>query len=150
VPLALQLSFALALLTSGSFAMAQSNLGALLDAGAARLSAEEFRRELLGRQISGFAANGQQIQIVYLESGEIRGAGGATGPRGGATGGGQTFDIQGTYTIDDSARMCTTMQLGRTSLAPRCQYWYRLDRQYFLSDSDSDRSARVHARSALQ
>jgi len=149
VPLTLQLSLALALLTSGSFAMAQANLGTLLDAGAARLSAEEFRRELVGRQISGLAANGQQMQIVYLESGEIRGAGGAT-PRGGAGGGGQTFDIQGTYTIDDSARMCTTMQLGRTSLAPRCQYWYRLDRQYFLSDSDSDRSARVQARTALQ
>jgi hypothetical protein len=139
---ALHLLFGLGLLLGASLASGQSNLGTLLDAGATQLSTEDFRRELMGRHISGLAVNGQNIQVVYAESGEIRGVG--------RNRVGTSFEILGTYTMDGSARICATMQLGSVSLAPRCQYWYRLDRKYFLSDSDSDRSARVLERTAAQ
>jgi len=36
------------------------------------------------------------------------------------------------------------------TLPPRCQFWFKHDRQYFVSDSDSDRSVRVLRRAPKQ
>jgi len=35
------------------------------------------------------------------------------------------------------------MQIGRVFLPPRCQFWFKYDQQYYISDSDSDRNVRV-------
>jgi hypothetical protein len=139
----MQLPSGFALWFVASLAIAQTSLGNLLDGGATRLSSEEFRRELVGRPMEGPTPTAQRLEVVYLGNGEIRGVGTAT-MLGGAGGGAQTFDIQGSWTIDGSERICTSMLLGRgVSLPPRCQFWYKYDNDYFFSDSDSDRSARV-------
>ncbi len=39
---------------------------------------------------------------------------------------------------------------GMAYLPPRCQYWFKLGDKYFLSDSDSDRSAKVLSRTVKQ
>lgn len=138
-----------ALLMPATIAVAQTNLGTLLDTGGTKLSAEEFRRELVGRPIVGLTAGGISVEVVYLDSGDIRGAGAST-LLGGAVGGGATFDVYGSWTIGDGDRICTSMVIGRSMLPPRCQYWYRLGQQYFFCDSDYDRSARVFVRNIKQ
>ena len=66
--------------------------------------------------------------------------------------------ISGEWTIDDKGRVCTSMRVGGamgaamavTMLPPRCQTWFKLADQYYLSDSDSDRQARVLRRTLKQ
>jgi hypothetical protein len=84
-------------------------------------------------------------EVVYLEGGLIRGSGSAT-TFGGMTGGGQTYVIEGTWTIDERDRICQTTRAGSVVLAPRCQYWFKLSDKYFFADSDSDRSALLTVR----
>jgi hypothetical protein len=133
-------------------ALAQANLGAVLDAGGRHLSADEFKRNVVDKVMrgvdktqagmTGASAGRNSLELIYLSAGGIRGTGQA-GPLGGATGGGQSFEVEGSWTIDERGRICTSMRMGRVVLAPRCQFWYVLDKQYFVSDSDSDRSART-------
>ena len=59
----------LTLLMPVSIALAQTNLGELLDAGGRRMSGEEFRRDLVGRSIVGPGAAGNVLDVVYLDSG---------------------------------------------------------------------------------
>jgi len=58
---------------------------------------------------------------------------------------GGTIEVDGSWTIDERERVCTTMRMGATVLAPRCPFWYVQGKQYFPSDSDSDRSARINS-----
>ena len=90
-----------------------------------------------------------RLQVVYVDNGDLRGSGSAT-ISGGATGGGATYDISGTWAADDSGGICTRLNLGRLTLPPRCQYWYRYGGQYFLADSAEDRSAQVLRRTVKQ
>ena len=137
------------LMTWTTIAQAQTKLGELLDMGASRLSSPDFRRELVGRAIAGPTPTGQNIEVVYVDNGDLRGSGSAT-ISGGATGGGATYDISGTWAADDSGGICTRLNLGRLTLPPRCQYWYRYGGQYFLADSAEDRSAQVLRRTVKQ
>jgi hypothetical protein len=84
-------------------------------------------------------------ELVYLDNGSIRGSGQATG-LGGASGGGASFVIEGTWTIDERDRICQTTRVGSLVLAPRCQYWFKQADKYYFADSDSDRSALVTIR----
>jgi hypothetical protein len=141
IPLRTKLLQAIALLLWAPFGVAQNNLGELLDAGAKKLSAEEFKQELIGRTMAG-ATPGGSLEVIYIDNGVIRGAGFAS-MLGGATGGGQTYTIEGSWKIDDGEKVCTSMQIGRVFLPPRCQFWFKYDQQYYISDSDSDRNVRV-------
>ena len=131
-------------------AIAQANLGAVVDAGGKRISAEEFKRDVVGRVMRGSGAShlmgassgGSSIELIYLTAGGIRGSAQA-GTLGGARGGGASATVEGSWAIDERDRVCTSIRLGAVVLAPRCQYWYAYENKYFLSDSDSDRSARV-------
>ena len=124
-------------------------LDALLDNGASKLSDKDFKQELVGRLLegpergSGFNTFSAQ-ELIYLENGVIRGSGLVTTPAG-MTSGGQ-FVIEGTWTIDHRDRICQTTQAAGLSLAPRCQYWFKLADKYYFADSDSDRSARITVR----
>src|SRR5438874_1879069 len=135
--------------TCVSPALAQTNVGQLLDSGAVKLSAADFKQQIVGRFVVGPArgvvnlSSGQEV--VYLENGSIRGAGSAS-IYGGASGGGQSFSIEGTWTIDERERICQSTQVGSVVLAPRCQYWFKQSDKYFLADSDSDRSALITVR----
>src|SRR4051812_12458914 len=129
--------------------LAQSNVGQLLDSGAVKVSAADFKQEIVGRYLVGpgrgvFSASSSQ-EVVYLEGGVIRGSG-ASSVFGGMSGGGQTFVIEGTWTIDGQGRVCQTTRAGSVVLAPRCQYWFKQADKYYFADSDSDRSALITVR----
>jgi hypothetical protein len=131
--------------------LAQTNVGQLLDSGAVKLSAAEFRQEVVGRFLEGpgrgatmaSASSGQEV--AYFQDGVIRGSGYTTA-LGGISGGGRNFLIEGTWTIDERDRVCQTTRAGNVVLAPRCQYWFKHSDKYYFADSDSDRSALVTVR----
>ena len=143
-----------ALLLSAQLATAQNNLGELLDAGAKRLSVEEFKEELVQRVIVGPTPAGGTLEVMYQSNGLIQGTGmysKATIPQAGT--------IFGEWTIDDNGRICASMQVTGSggggygqgvTLPRRCQFWFKNGEQYFLSDYDSDRGARVLRRTLKQ
>ncbi|HZI82701.1 MAG TPA: hypothetical protein VFF44_02245 [Casimicrobiaceae bacterium] len=135
-------------------AMAQSNLGELLDAGAKRLSPDEFKEQVVQRVIVGPSATGGSLQVIYQPNGLMQGTGTAKGTIL------QPATIFGEWTIDDNGRICASMQSSGgggggygtqgVTLPRRCQTWFKLDSDYFISDSDSDRYARVLRRTMKQ
>ena len=146
-PIMLSLAFALSLWTP--LAVSQANLGELLDAGARKLSTEEFKQELVQRVLVGPTPSGGNLEVIYAHSGVIQGLG--------------TFrewavpaPISGEWTTDDKGRICTSMRIGGgggnpgVMLPPRCQFWFKHGEQYFISDFDSDRRARVLRRTVKQ
>jgi hypothetical protein len=134
-------------------AIAQSNLGELLDAGAKKLSGEEFKQELVQRVIVGPTASGGTHEVIYTTTGMVQGTGSYAALNL------SVAPISGDWTLDDNGRICTSMRIGTgggaspglgTTLPPRCQFWFKYADQYFLSDSDSDRRARVLRRTIKQ
>ena len=149
VPLPTKLLLGLALLLLVPFAVAQNNLGELLDAEAKRLSAEEFRQEVVQRTIVGATTIGDRMEVMYASSGVIKGLSGIyTGTP--STDFRMSGQIDGVWNIDDSGRTCTSMVVGRTFLPLRCQFWFKYKEDYFIADSDSDRNARVFRRTVKQ
>jgi hypothetical protein len=139
---------AIALWLCAPLALAQDKLGELLDAGARKLSAEEFRQELVQRVIVGPTMSGGTLEVLYANSGEIQGRGIAV-----ASTSFTPTPVSGEWRIGDTGKICSSMQLGGTNtviLPSRCQSWFKLADQYFLSDSDSDRQARVLRRTIKQ
>jgi hypothetical protein len=136
------LEFAIALWVS--MALAQSNLGELLDSGAKKLSPEEFREDVVQRMIVGPLNNqGGSIELMYANNGEVQGIGQSESyPR--------PNTIGGIWKIDDSGRICESMHFEVTFLPYRCQFWFKYADHYFLSDSDSDRRTRVLRRTVKQ
>ena len=144
LPTKLRLGFAL--LLCAPICIAQSNLGELLDAGAKVLSAEEVKRDLVQHVIVGPMASGGSLEMMYLTDGSIQGVGRSplfpfSQPN---------APILGRWNIDDKDRLCATMRIGEIPLAARCQFWFKYDQKYFLSDSDWDRSAKVLPRTVKQ
>ena len=135
----------LAFASSSSVVAAQGNLGELLDAGATRVSAEDFRREIVQRTVAGATPTGGTIEVMYVTNGTIQGVG--TPPV--APQLAVSFaPIRGEWTIDDGDRVCAAMQILSPQypgviLPKRCQAWFKLGNDYFLSDSDSDRRTKV-------
>ncbi len=150
VPLPTKLLLGLALLLLVPFAVAQNNLGELLDAGAKRPSAEEFRQEVTKHTLVGINPFGGRMEVMYASSGMIQGSSNIyTGnPITAQQGAGGSID--GVWNIDDSGRTCTSMVVGRTFLPLRCQFWFKYKQDYFIADSDSDRNARVSRRTVKQ
>lgn len=137
---------AVALLVGSVPAAAQTRLGELLDRGAKRLSADEFRQEVVQRPLTGPLVGGVNANFVYGNGGWIQGRGG------GPAGFGAEWDvsIRGTWKIADDSRVCTAIVLDgatiRANYPPRCQFWFRLDDRLFIADS-LDRAAPVLRRS---
>ena len=148
-----KLPSALVLLLWASLAAAQNNLGELLDAGATRLSPEAFKEEVVQRVIVGPTASGSNLEIMYATNGKIIGKGSH------ALATGNPFsEINGEWKIDDSGKICTSLRIGGgpggpvtgVMLPARCQFWFKHNGQYFISDYDSDRSARLIRRTLKQ
>lgn len=133
------------LLLWATLAAGQNDLGELLDAGARRLSIEEFRRDLVGRLLTGPISRSNELEIVYTEDGKVQGAG--TGREGRPFFGNERGGIAGSWTTGDNDTICVAMKLGLVMIPQRCQFWFKLGDEYFISDYDSDRSARVLRRS---
>ena len=123
-------------------ARAEDHLGDILDAGARKLSAEDFKQQIVGRTVAGATPSGYEIDVFYHDNGRLIGGGRAT-PRGGAVGGGASFSIEGSWTIDPSERSCTRISV---RLPAQCQFWFKRGNDYFLADSDWDRDVRVTRR----
>jgi len=128
----------IALLLWAPLGLSQSTLGELLDAGAKKMSIEEFKDEVVQRTLVGLSASGGNVELMYVSNGMIQGLG--TAPF-------QTSNtlatIRGDWRTDDDGRICTSMRIGGTPLPDRCQFWFKYAAAYFPSDSDSDRRARV-------
>ena len=137
-------------------ALAQSTVGELLDAGARKLSVDEFKQELVQRVIVGPSPTRGTLEILYSGSGLVQGVG---TPPGFSTVGRESL-VSGHWTIGENGTVCTSMRISGQpggnptgmggSLAPRCQFWFSLGDKYFLSDSDDDRSAKVLSRTIKQ
>lgn len=147
-PLTRPLLLVLLPLLAAPVALAQTTLGELLDAGAARLSEEAFKRDVVQRTIVGTTPAGGTLEIMYAANGSIVGSGTAT------SGSFARAPVNGVWTIDAQDRICSSMSIGGasgqggglpqpTNLPRRCQFWFRFGESFFLSDSDSDRHARV-------
>src|SRR5436190_22223552 len=104
--------------TCVSPALAQTNVGQLLDGGGVKLSAADFKQQIVGRYLVGPGRGNFVVtstwEVVYLEDGMIRGVGSATTT---ITAGG-TFGIDGTWTIDERDRICQSTRAGSVVLAP--------------------------------
>ncbi len=146
VPLTTKLASAFALLLWVPLAMAQNNLGELLDAGAKQLTVEEFKEQVVQRMIVGPTATGARLEVMYTANGMVQGTGGMAPSQIALA------EVSGDWTMGDNGRICTSMRIGGAGgaggqsgviLPPRCQFWFKLADQYYLSDSDSDRRTRV-------
>jgi hypothetical protein len=136
-----------AFLLSAPCAIAQSNVGQLLDMGAQKLTTEQFKEELVQRVIVGPTATEATLELIYASTGAIQGR--AFTPQEA-----QTFanlpPIDGDWTVGENGSICTRMTIGKASLPYRCQFWFKYADHYFLADSDSDRRARVLRRDLKQ
>lgn len=139
----------LVLLLLTPFAIAQNNLGELLDVGAKRVSAEEFRQDVAQHTLVGnLTAQGGNMELMYSNGGMIRGASSLyTGTPLSIAALGQ---VDGVWNIDDSGRICSSMMVGRIFLPLRCQYWFKYKDDYFVADSDTDPKAKVLRRTVKQ
>jgi hypothetical protein len=152
-----KLPFLLALLACARFAVAQGTLGELLDAGARKLSVEEFQKELVQRLIVGPSPTRGTLELIYGSNGVVQGIG---TPAPNAPTVARETQILGQWTIGENGTVCTSMRissqpggsLGMTGgyFPPRCQFWFKLGDMYFLSDSDTDRSMKVLSRTLKQ
>lgn len=149
LPTKLLLGLALLLLVPS--AVAQKNLGELLDAGAKKLSVDEFKQEVVQRSMRGQTASGEvDMEIMYIPNGTIQGK--IEGVRQGP----MYQPVSGDWTTDAEGRVCTSMLAARggvnfpTPLPTRCQYWFKYKDDYFVADSDYDRSGKVLRRTVKQ
>lgn len=153
VPRPTKVLLGFALLLFAPFAVAQNTLGELLDAGAKKISPDEFKRDLVLRTVVGASAVGTRMELIYTSSGMIQGRSdpGTTGGTGAtALTGGTLSAIDGVWNIDESGKICTSMVIGRVFLPIRCEYWFKYKDDYFLAVSDSDPKAKVLRRTVKQ
>jgi len=129
---------------------AQSTLGELLDAGAKKITPTEFKRDVIQRTLVGPTNTGAPLEVMYVANGSIAGMGG--NPLDTAGSYRQNVPVSGAWMIDETERICTAMQVappqgGVTTLPQRCQYWFKMGDAYYISDSETDRHAKVLRRS---
>ena len=120
-------------------AYAQKTLGEILDQGAKKLSAEEFKSLVSGATISGTTLTGFDFSTKYSPDGTHSGS--AQNMQG-------SSGISGTWKIDDSGKLCGQTQSTRSNTpAPSvCAFWFKVADRYFTSPSDADRSASIAPR----
>jgi len=127
------------------WALAQSDLGQVLDAGGKLLTLEEFKQELVQRVLTGPTPTGGSLEIMYTSSGRIQGVGQLPGD----TPFRAFSPYNGTWTDGDNEAVCAAVVItgqggaGMVTLPRRCQFWFKVGDRYYLSDSDTDRSAKV-------
>ena len=116
-------------------AVAGDDLGSVLDGGGKKLSADEFKSEIVGKNVGGQGNNGPWRR-------EHR-ADGALG--GSVTGrGGSPLSMNGNWTVDDAGKVCVKYTYGPRKLEEAfCTFYFKQGDQYFASRSDTDRSHKV-------
>jgi hypothetical protein len=127
-------------LTSAS-ALAQNNLGELLDMGGKKLSKQEAVAALSGANSSGETPGGAVVQSDYKEDGTY--AGSFTSPQNKRNG-----STYGKWTVDDTGKVCIdgTLRLYEVQPQKGCVFYFKNGDQYYISTSDSDRGVLVSKR----
>jgi hypothetical protein len=151
---ALRVAIASSITLFASTVFAQTTLGEVLDAGASLLNVADFQREIVQRVIVGQTAAGAQLEIMYAATGVVVGRG--TPPQN-VNFIGINPTVSGEWTVGTEGRICTALRFQAAYVSqappaspPRCQYWFKLRDAYFISDYDSDRSAKVLSRTLKQ
>ena len=140
VPRPTKVLLGLALLLFAPFAVAQNNLGELLDAGAKKISPDEFRQDVVHRTLVGPTLSGAQLELMFASSGVLQGR---TQADAAGRAGAILTPVDGVWNIDDSGRICVSMIFGRTMIPFRCQYWFKYKDDYFVADAETDPKAKV-------
>ena len=124
-------------------ALPQTTLGELVDGGGKKLSKAEVVEILGGAKLSGPTKAGGTFQADFKTDGTFTGS--FQSPQG--KGGG----MFGAWAVDETGKVCTeftnSRSEGTTGKLSNCAFWYKKDSDYFISDSDSDRSAALLRRS---
>ena len=122
-------------------ALAQTNLGELLDMGGKKLSRQEAVDSLSGATLSGETREGAVFQTEYKADGTY--AGSFVSPQNKRNG--STF---GKWTVDDSGKVCIDGIVRLYQVRPQqsCVFYFRGGDQYYTSASDADRAAPVSKR----
>jgi hypothetical protein len=120
-------------------ALAQNTLGELLDAGGKKLSKDEVKSALSGAHVSGLSTIGGTVDYDFKADGSYSGSG--QGSRG------LLWGLVGTWTVEDSGQLCTEYRLaGRSGAGGKetyCHFYFIVSDQHYLSESESDRNARI-------
>ncbi len=126
--------------TSAS-ALAQTNLGELLDMGGKKLSKQEVLGSLSGATLSGETREGAVFETEYKADGTY--AGSFVSPQNKRNG--NTF---GKWTVDDAGKVCIdgTARLYQVYPQKSCAFYFKQGNQYYASTSHSDRAAPVSKR----
>jgi hypothetical protein len=139
----------IAILLCPHLVYAQKTLGDVLDAGGSLMSVEQFKQEIMQRLVTGPTRNEYVThEIMYGSKGSIDGI---AFTRSVIQAPSITTQLTGQWYAGEKDSVCATMLVrsggGSTVTLPRrCQYWFKVGDQYFLSDSDIDRQAQVFAR----
>jgi hypothetical protein len=132
---------AVSIALNSASALAQSNLGELIDMGGKKLSKEEVVAALGGANVSGEARDGAPFQADYKADGTYAGSFvAAQSKRNGST--------YGKWTVDDTGKVCVdgTIRLYEVQPQKNCVFYFRAGDQYYISSSGSDRGAFVSKR----
>lgn len=129
---------ACAITCSGS-AMAQSNLGELLDMGAKQIPKDELVSLLSGLTMSGesFTNQGGTIRFEYMADGTVSG--------GLRTADGREFPSKGTWKVDDSGKFCREMTRANGTRWGDCRYFFKLADVFYAAETN-DRGTKIEKR----
>jgi len=118
-------------------ALAQANLGELLDMGAKKLSKEELVTLLSGANMSGETRDGAVYDVTYKPNGTYAGSFLSPQKRNGTQ--------YGTWTVDDGGKVCIDGSIRLYEVQPQknCLFYFKNADQYYISSADSDRAAFV-------
>lgn len=112
------------------------------DAGARKLSTEEWKEQVVQTVVIGRSASGGNSEITYTANGVVQGV--ETHP---LFTGLPLGKVYGEWAVDDRGRVCMkNVRIGKVAIADRCQYWFTYGGRLFVAESDSNRGALALAR----
>ena len=117
---------------------AQENLGELLDKGAKKVSKDEWNALLPVNVSQIWLSKNGAIALTYKADASHSGNAHHF-PSGTSSG------VYGTWKVDENGKICIDEKFSNSNWRPDgfCFFLFQLDGQPFISDSDSDRSARI-------
>lgn len=132
-----------ALLAVATGALAQNNVGEVLDSGGRKLSQAELVPLLSGANMTGdsFKGNGMTINFDYAADGTVAGfSRNAAGFESRST---------GTWTVDAGGKFCREMLRQNGQRWGDCRYFFRQGEAYFAAETD-ERGAAVEKRAIVK
>ena len=122
-----------ALVWCGASACAQATIGELLDAGGRQLSKPELVALLSGATYSGQTRLGQPFHI-------------RSRPDGSFSGSARGVQFGGRWWVEANGLHCWEVREPRPLDEVSCSTWFRKGSDYFVSDADARRDARLRKR----